>query len=210
MDNTISLKKYLLTVALGFGLGGLIWGVVMYMGIPDIEYTFHYSFAIALSIFGGIALQWFSKSVKKMAVSVLVVFVALVIGFVVTAIFQYPLYLIGIYLSSFFMEPLASAATFNKFLNLDPNITVGDFWLFFFIIGIIVSFLYSLFFKLKKWSLTWRGGVGFALGSLIAPVIGNSFGFLFDCQLVSYLLTFSLMSAIFGVFLAWGVWGSEN
>ncbi|MCG2695085.1 hypothetical protein L6261_03330, partial [Candidatus Parcubacteria bacterium] len=72
-----------MTVALGFGLGGLIWGVVMYMGIPDIEYTFHYSFAIALSIFGGIALQWFSKSVKKMAGSILVVFLALVIGFIV-------------------------------------------------------------------------------------------------------------------------------
>ncbi|MCG2809527.1 MAG: hypothetical protein L6275_04290 [Candidatus Portnoybacteria bacterium] len=208
MDNTISLKKYLLTVALGFGLGGLIWGVVMYMGIPDIEYTFHYSFAIALSIFGGIALQWFSKSAKKMAVSVLVVFVGLVIGFIVTAILGYILYLYGgLFLSS--LGYLIEIETLNKFLNLPSNIAIGDFWLFFFIMGIIVSFLYSLFFKLKKWPMIWRGGVGFALGSLIAPVIGNSFGFLFDCQMISYLLTFSLMSAIFGVFLAWGVWGSE-
>ena len=209
MDNKISLKKYLLTVALGFGLGGLVWGVVMYRGIPDIEYTFHYSFAIALSIFGGIALQWFSKSAKKMAGSVLVVFVGLVIGFFVTAIFQYPLYLFG----GLCLVPLGYLVEIeivNKFLNLSPGICIGDFWLFFFIMGVIVSFLYSLFFKLKKWSLIWRGGVGFALGSLIAPVIGNSLGYLLNCQMVSYLLTFSLMSAIFGVFLGWGVYTSEN
>jgi len=199
-----------LTVALGFGLGGLIWGVVMYMGIPDIESPFHYAFIIALSILGGIALQWFSKSMKKMAGSVLVVFVGLVIGVVGTAIFQYPLYLYSVYSLIAPIEPIVSIDTpIREFVNLSPDIGIGFFWLMFLIIGIIVGFLYSLFFKLKKWSLTWRGGVGFALGSLIAPVIGNSFGFLFDCQLVSYLLTFSLMSAIFGVFLAWGVWGSE-
>ncbi|MBU3924614.1 hypothetical protein KJ854_01620 [Patescibacteria group bacterium] len=209
MDNKISLKKYLLTVALGFGLGGFLWGVVMYRGIPDIEYTFHYSFAIALSIFGGIALQWFSKSVKKMAGSILVVFLALVIGFIVTVVSGYVLYLYG----GLFLVPLGyliNISILKEFLNLSPSISIGSFWAFFLVIGFVTGFSYSFFFKLKKWSLTWRGGVGFALGSLIAPVIGNSFGFLLDCQLVSYLLTFSIMSAIFGVFLGWGVYTTRS
>lgn len=202
MDKIVSFKKYLLTCALGFGLGGLLWGTVMYRGIPDIEYTFHYSFVLALSIFGGIALQWFSKSVKKIAGSVLIIFGALVIGFVVTAIFLYYLFYISIYLLSI---PLPESANLD-FIDLSSNIMIGSFWLFFLIIGFITGLSYSLFFKLKKWPLVWRGGVGFALGSLIAPVIGNSFGYLLNCQLISYLLTFSLMSAIFGVFLAWGVY----
>ncbi|MBU4031103.1 hypothetical protein KJ756_03030 [Patescibacteria group bacterium] len=206
MDNKISLKKYLLTVALGFGLGGLIWGVVMYMGIPDMASPFHYAFIIALSILGGVALQLYSKNIKEIVKSVSSLFLGLAVGAVGTAILSYPLFFISIYLLSI---PLPESANLD-FIDLSLNIMIGSFWLFFFIIGIIVSFLYSLFFKLKKWPMIWRGGVGFALGSLIAPVIGNSFGFLLDCQLISYLLTFSLMSAIFGVFLAWGVWGSEN
>ena len=209
MDNIISLKKYLLTVALGFGLGGLLWGVVMYSGIPDAEYPFHYSSAIFISLFGGISLVWFGRKIKEIIKSVLALLVGIVVGFLGMVMFMYPLYFCGIYISSIFMKLIMSADTAKRFFNLEPSISIGDFWLMFLIIGLITGLSYSLFFKLKKWSLTWRGGVGFALGSLIAPVIGNSFGFLFDCQMISYLLTFSLMSAIFGVFLAWGVWGSE-
>lgn len=209
MDNIISLKKYLLTVALGFGLGGLIWGVVMYMGIPDMASPFHYAFIIALSVLGGVALQLYSRNIKEIVKSVSSLFLGLAVGAVGTAIFGYVLYLFG----GLFLSPLGyliKISILKKFLNLSPDISVGSFWLFFLIIGLITGLSYSLFFKLKKWSLIWRGGVGFALGSLIAPVIGNSFGFLLDCQLISYLLTFSIMSAIFGVFLGWGVWGSEN
>ena len=209
MDKTRALRRYLLTVALGFGLGGLIWGTVLYRCIPYAEYPFHYSSAIFISLFGGISLMWFGRKIKEIVKSVLSLLLGIVVGFFSMVMFMYPLYLYG----SLFLLPLGylvEIEKINKFINLEPSISVGDFWAMFLIIGLIAGLSYSLFFKLKKWPVIWRGGVGFALGSLIAPVIGNSFGFLFDCQLISYLLTFSLMSAIFGLFLGWGVRVSER
>ena len=90
--------------------------------------------------------------------------------------------------------------------SLEPNTGLAVYWLMFLLAGSIISLSYSLFLKIKNWPLIWRGGIGFALGSLISPVIGNLMGNLFNSLLVSYLITFSLMGAIFGVFLAWGVY----
>ncbi|MEA2113427.1 MAG: hypothetical protein U9P63_02095, partial [Patescibacteria group bacterium] len=151
----------------------------------------------------------FSKSVKKISKAVLVGFLGWGVGFVAAGVLAYPLSIIG----GLFLVPLGyliEIKTLNKFINLSPDISIGDFWLMFLLAGLIISLSYSLFFKLKKWSLIWRGGAGFALGSLIAPVIGNSLGFLFNCQLISYLLTFSLMGAIFGLFLSWGVYKHQK
>jgi len=205
MNQKISLSKYLLVCAIGFGLGGLFWGMVMYSGIPYAEYPFHYSSAIFISLFGGISLVWFNRKIKEIIKSVLSLLIGVVAGFFSMVMFMYPLYLYG----NLFLIPfgyLIEVEKINKFINLEPSISIGDFWLMFFIIGLVAGLSYSLFFKLKKWPLIWRGGVGFAFGSLIGPVIGNSFGILFDSLLVSYLLTFSLMSAIFGIFLSWGVY----
>ena len=202
MDKIVSLRKYLLTCALGFGLGGLIWGVVMYSELPDLEYPFHFMAILIMGLFGGISLTLFLKSVKKISKAVLVGFLGWGVGFVVAGIFSYPLTIVG----GFFLSVVLPSSINVSFFELEPNIGIAIYWLLFFFTGTIISLFYSLFFKLKKWSLIWRGGVGFVFGSLIAPVIGNSFGFLLNCQLISYLLTFSLMSAIFGVFLAWGAY----
>ncbi|MEA2113181.1 MAG: hypothetical protein U9P63_00800 [Patescibacteria group bacterium] len=211
MDKIGTLKKYLLTCALGFGLGGLLWGAVLYSELPDLEYPFHFMAILIMGLFGGISLTLFSKSVKKISKAVLVGFLGWGVGFVVTAIFQYPLYLYSVYSLITPIEPIISAdMPIKEFVNLFPNINIGFFWLFFLIIGAIVGFLYSFFFKLKKWPLIWRGGVGFALGSLVGPVIGNLTGNLFNSLLISYLLTFSLMGAIFGLFLSWGVYKHQK
>jgi len=42
MNIKTSLKKYLLVNAIGFGLGGLLWGWILYSELPDLEYPFHF------------------------------------------------------------------------------------------------------------------------------------------------------------------------
>lgn len=38
MNQNISLVKYLLVCAIGFGLGGTLWGLVLYSELPDLEF----------------------------------------------------------------------------------------------------------------------------------------------------------------------------
>lgn len=206
MKQKISLGKYLLFCVLGFGLGGALWGLVLFEGIPEIEYPFHFMAIIIMGLFGGLSLSLFSKDIRQISKSVLAGFLGYSVGFFVIAIFIYPLYLYGIFFSSFFIKSFVGAEILNKFLNLEPNIGIGDFWLVFLIIGAIMGLFYALFLKLKIWSMIWRGGLGLALGSLISPIIGNLLGNLFNSLLISYLITFSLIGLILGLFLGWGVY----
>ncbi len=209
MSLNISFKKYLLINAIGFGLGGLLWGWILYRELPDLEYPFHFMAIIVLGLLGGISLVWQNKNIKQISKSVLAGFLGYGIGFVTTGVFSYFLYLYG----ALMLVPLGylvEIETLNKYLNLEPNIGIGDFWLIFLFIGIIVGLFYSLFLKVKKWPLIWRGGIGFALGSLIGPVIGNIIGNAFNSLLVSYLITFAVIGVILGKFLAWGVYKGRN
>jgi len=61
MNQNISLTKYLLVCALGFGLGGFLWGLVLYSELPDLEYPFHFMAIVIMGLFGGISLVWFDK-----------------------------------------------------------------------------------------------------------------------------------------------------
>jgi len=127
------------------------------------------------------------------------------VGFAIVGIFSYFLYFCG----GLFLLPLGflmEIETLNKFINLEPNIGLGDFWLVFLFIGAIVGLFYALFLKTKVWALIWRSGLGFALGSLIGPIIGNLLGNLFNSLLVSCLITFALIGVILGLFLSWGIY----
>lgn len=200
-----SLSKYLVFCAVGFGLGGLLWGGVLYGALPDLEYPFHYLAIIIMSLFGGTCLSIFSKNIKQILKTILAGFLGFTIGFVGVAVFSYYLYLYGVFLL-LPIDYLIRIEILNKFINLDPNIGLGSFWLLFLFIGAIIGLFYALFLKTKIWSLIWRGGVGFALGSLIGPILGNITGNLFNSLLVSYLMTFSLVGIILGLFLSWGVY----
>ncbi len=201
MKRKISLKKYLLVCVLGFGLGGFLWGLVLYSELPDLEYPFHFMAILIMSVFGGVSLVWFDKSVRNISKSVLAGLLGFGVGFVGMAFFIYPSSLYGVFILSIILPPLTN----ESFFELDPGIGISVFWLSFLFIGAVIGLFYSLFFGIKIWSLIWRGGIGFALCSLIGPVIGNLLGNTLNSLLVSYLITFCLMGIILGLFLGWGV-----
>jgi len=202
MNQNISLAKYLLVCALGFGLGGLCWGWVLYSELPDLEYPFHFMAIVIMGLFGGISLVWFNKNVRNISKSVLAGLLGYTVGFIGTGIFVYPLSLIG----AFVLSIVLPSSTNESFLELDPSVGISVFWLSFMFIGAIIGLFYALFLKAKIWSLIWQGGVGFALGSLVGPIIGNLLGNAFNSLLISYLITFSLMGIILGLFLSWGIY----
>jgi len=82
MNSTTSLGKYLLFCALGFGLGGALWGWVLYSELPDLEFPFHFMAIVIMGLFGGVSLVWFNKSVKQISKAVLAGFLGYGVGFV--------------------------------------------------------------------------------------------------------------------------------
>lgn len=209
MNTKIGFYKYIFICALGFGLGGLLWGLVLYSELPDLEFPFHYLGIISMAFFGGGTIGLFFDSFKDIVKAILAGLIGWTIGVTGVWVFGYPLYLYG----ALSLTPLCyivEVEFLNKIINLDPNIGIGDFWLMFLIIGVILGFFYAIFLKIKIWPLVWRAGLGLALGSLIGPVIGNLIGNYFDSVLLSYLITFSLMGIILGKFLGWGIYGKIN
>jgi len=202
MNTKISFKKYLLINAIGFGLGGLLWGWILYSELPDLGYPFHFMAIITMGLFGGISLVWFDKSIKTILKSVLAGFLGWAVGFVGMVFFIYPSSLYG----AFILSIIVSNFIKPEYINLDPSIGVGVFWLSFLFIGAVAGLFYSLFLKLKIWSLIWRAGIGLGLASLISPVIGNLIGNACNSLLLSYLITFCLIGIIFGLFLSWGTY----
>jgi len=202
MNTKIGFYKYIFICALGFGLGGLLWGWVLYSELPDLEFPFHYLAIIIMGLFGGVSLAWPLKDWKKTAKAVLGGWLGWTIGFVVTGIFIYPLSIIS---GLFSVLVIPSFIIDNNLIILDPNIYIGTYLLVFLLIGVIIGLFYALFLKTKKWPLIWRGGIGFALGSLIGPIMGNLIGNALNSLLLSYLVTFSLMGIILGLFLSLGV-----
>jgi len=207
MDQKISLLKYVLVAALGFGLGGFLWGLFLYSRFPKLEYPFHYIAIIAIGLLGGISLSLFSKSVKKIIKSVIAGWLGFLVGFFVSTIFSYYLLLYGVFLLSVVsLDGRILGSVLENMINLEPNVDVGVLWLIFLFAGAIIGLFFALFLKVKIWSLIWRGGLGFALASLISPIIGNILGNALNSLLVSYLVTFSLIGIILGVFLSWGTY----
>ena len=202
MNTKISFKKYLLIVALGFGLGGFLWGLVLYQGIPNVKFPFHFMAIIIMGLFGGISLAWPLENIKEHSKSVLAGFLGWGIGFIVGGLLSYPLYFIGL----FILGTILPSSINVNLLDLKPNISIATFWLVFMFIGAIIGLFYSLFLKTKKWALIWRSGVGLAIGSIIGPIIGNLIGNLFNSLLTSYLITFILIGIISGLSLSWGIY----
>jgi len=209
----MSLKKYLRINAIGFGLGGLLWGWVLYSELPDLEFPFHFMAILIMGLFGGISLVWHNKNIRNISKSVLAGFLGWGIGFVIAPLLIYFLFMYGVLLLSLLPFYFIEVETLYNFINLNPNIEIGNLWLIFLLIGAIIGLFYGLFLKIKKWPLIWRAGIGLGLASLISPVIGNLIGNYLDSLLLSYLITFYLIGAIFGKFLSWGVYkyyGGKN
>ena len=201
-NTKISFKKYLLIVALGFGLGGALWGWVLYQGIPKVQYPFHFMAILIMGLLGGISLVLFSNNIREYSKSVLAGFLGWGIGFIAGGVLSYPLSIAGglsLSIIPFFLLE-------REFIILAPNIYIAGYWLIFLLIGAIIGLFYSLFLKTKKWAVIWRTAVGLALASIISPIIGNLIGNLFNSLLISYLITFILIGAISGLSLGWGIY----
>jgi len=205
MITNISFKKYLTINAIGFGLGGLLWGLALYSELPDLEYPFHYLAIISMALFGGGTIGLFFDSFKEIIKSIIAGLIGWTVGVSLSVVFSYYLYLYG----GLFLVPigyLIEIDVLKEIINLKPDIGIGGFWLIFLLIGAIVGFFYAIFLKIKIWPLVWRAGLGLAFASLISPVIGNIIGNYFNSLLLSYLITFSLMGIILGKSLGLGVY----
>lgn len=201
---TKNLIKNILTPVLGFGLGGLLWGLEAYRGAGGAgESPFSFILgALSLGIFGSVSLVIFSKDLKKILKIAGLGIIGCLVGFLLPAIGAYWLLMLGGILQPiialfFYLTKVDLTIIFSG-LN---GLLVGALWLHFLFTGAIIAFFYSLILRIKKWPMLWRAGIGFALASLISPIIGN----LFSNLLASYLVTFSLLSIILGLFLKWGI-----
>ena len=213
MNSQISFKKYLLICAIGFGIGGMVWGLIIFLIGVSAEEAFSIPFsyifgAVAAGILCGIPISvFFSKNIKNILKIELLGTTGFILSFLITGILSYYSFFIGSTILSIFTRLLGiSDITVNEFINLDPSLVVGDLWLSFMIAGFIIGAFYALGLKTKILPMVWRGGIGFGLGSLLGPIIGNLFGNLFNSLLASYLIAFAVIGAILGLFLAWGAY----
>ena len=202
----VSLKKYLLTSALGFGLGGAVWGGWDLYG-SDVDYPLTILGAISLGIFGGLGLSIFSKNWKLILRSCGLGMLGSIIGFFTALLGIYNLPNLWGFLLSFILPPLLSEKG-NAIIDLIfgiQNLRIGVFLLNFVLAGIFIGLFFAIALKIKIWPMIWRGGLGFGLGAIISPIIGNLLGNLFNSLFLSYLITFSLIGIILGLFLGWGM-----
>lgn len=197
-EERINLLKCVLVGALGFGIGGVVWG----WSIPT---TAHYAVpftyttgAIALGSLGGVSLALFSKDIKKILKLALVGTVGFFIGFIVGLILSYP-YLLWLW--GWIPRGLLTPKIWEAISVLKPSLMIGDFFFSFVIVGAIGGFFYGLALKKNIRSFTLSGAIGFGIGSLIAPVIGNLVEKASGSLLAAYVTTFMIIGVILGAFL---------
>ncbi len=199
----ISFKKYLLSAAVGFGIGGAIWGGILYKNMDSLESPFYYLMGIILGLLCGISLTIFSRNIRLILITSVIGIIGFVVGFGAAAFGAYHLYVFG----SLILSPLryiVDVVILNSLFNLEPALSVGDFFLNFVLAGMFIGLFFALALKTKIWPVVWRGGVGFGFGSLVGPIIGNVMGF--GSLLASYLITFAVIGIVLVLFLAWGVY----
>ncbi|AFC99079.1 hypothetical protein Mtc_0308 [Methanocella conradii HZ254] len=201
--------KYALSGAAGFGVGGAIWGYLIFSSfIYYLTSPFDYFYgAIALGVIGGVALALFSKDLKRILLFPLLGVISFVIGFVIVSIFSYPIMLFSpLYLPLYIFGEKAGL------FMLKPELYVGPLALGFAFMGDLAGLAYGLAYGLtSRKSIPYAflyvflfmlaGMIGFGIGSLVSPVIGNLVGMAFDSLLAAYLVTFTIVGAIPGALL---------
>lgn len=197
-----SFRKYLLINALGFGLAGAIWGAARFFLVPvsatTIDFPLHYILVFSISILGGLSLTYGIGNLKHAGRVIGFGFLGSVPSLLAGALSEFYLFSLGDSLLPW--TRFESGSFFwADFSNLEPNIMVGNLWITFLIMGAIIGIFFALGLKIKIWTMAWRAGVGMALGSIIGPVLGN----LVDPLWLSYLVTFSIITALMGVAIAW-------
>lgn len=210
------LFKFLFFPAIGFGIGGVLWGWECYRGTvgTDKSFTNPFSFilgAIYFGFFGSLFLNFLldkqSLTIKKLLKMEVLGIIGCVVGFIVSTI-SVDLLLVG----GSIITPILGIIEYFlphyilvESLRLEPSLIIGHLWFGFLITGIIITFFHT--YREKKKLTLWRGGIGFALASFVSPVIGN---FLSVSLFFTYFTTFFLIGFIFGLFLGLGIWKSRD
>lgn len=199
LGNKVSFLKYLLTCAIGFGIGGAIWGGWVLYQDTSIKYPLTALGAIVLGVAGSLSFSIFAQNIKQGLKIFFLSFIGTVLGFLIAGIMIYPLFLWG---TSLLIIP----DIFNDFIKIGSYLKVGAYWLNFFVAGAFIGLFFSFALKTKIWPMVWRGAVGFGLAAIISPIVGNIIGNALNSLFVSYLVTFTLISAVLGVFLGQGAY----
>ncbi|RZB29571.1 MAG: hypothetical protein AEth_01082 [Candidatus Argoarchaeum ethanivorans] len=201
-ENHASLLKYMLVGAIGFGIGGAIWGFLLFKSIPSMgpgESPFtHLMDGIVLGAIGGVFLALPFKDIKKLLLSFLLGAVGFLFAFLIGSILSYPLYFIG----HFF--------TWHSLFILRPYLLIGDLVFVFAVVGAIGGFFYSIALKKKIGPLILAGMLGFAIGSLIGPLVGNFTEMIFESLLGAYVITFLTIGLFTGISFGIGVYFAEK
>jgi len=180
---------------IGFGIGGALWGIILYLW-RLIDYPLNF-IALVMILFGGIGLGWDLKSIKKTLKATGFGIIGGIVGLIVAFFGIYHLPIIG----SFIVFLYPSWLIDFSYLS---GLGITEYWLNFTLAGFLIGLFFSFSYP-KIWPITWRGGVGFGLAAIISPLFGNLLGNLFNSLFLSYLITFSLIGIIFSLFLVWGI-----
>ena len=209
-----NLLKHILISGIGFGIGGMIWGFSIYQSILTGEDSPIFGYlisALLLGLFGGLVLSIFLKKRKQMKKIISFGIIGILLGFFIGLVISYPLGLylgrmFGVFLFSFSISP---DMLWESITGLDEFL-IGDLIFVFALIGAIVGAFYALALKIKILSLAKYGAIGFALGSLIGPVIGNGILNLSGSLFLTYITTFFIICAFLGSFLGLGIYKNSK
>ena len=202
-----NLLKHILISGIGFGIGGMIWGFSIYQSISTGEDFPIFSYwlpALILGAFAGLTLGMLYKDIKKIPRIIILEMAGLFIAFLIGAIITYPLFLWG---NIFIFSSYQNWASISV---LKPLTIIGDLFLVFVVVGGIIGVFNSLIFKKKILILACYGAIGFALGSLIGPPIGNFIEKISGSLLMAYLFTFAIICSFLGIGLSIAIYRNKE
>jgi hypothetical protein len=192
-----NLLKHILIPGIGFGIGGMIWGISIYQSDLGISIFGYLSESLILGILGGI---FIALNTKKTLRVILLGSIGFLISFIIGAILTYPIGILSIGIIKMIFWRITSPEGWDSILMIQ------SFFLVFALIGSIIGAFYAFALKIKVLSLAKYGAIGFALGSLIGPIIGNGILNLSGSLFLTYLITFFIICAFLGAFLGLGIY----
>lgn len=205
-EERINLLKYMVAGAIGFGLGGLIWGLSIPTTVHHAVPFTYTAGALALGSLGGVSLALFSKDWRRIVKFALFGSVGFLIGFIIGVIMDYPLFLVG----SGFVRMFFPDKFIILYFCLKPSLWVGESVFVFAVVGAIGGLFFGLATRKRILASAVAGMLGFGIGSLIAPVIGNLVGMASGSLLAAYVTTFMIIGMILGAFLGRCVYLAEH
>ncbi|RZN37900.1 MAG: hypothetical protein EFT35_05425 [Methanophagales archaeon ANME-1-THS] len=203
----MNMLKCMLTGEIGFGIGGAYWGFMIFNSPPQ-YFPFPFGYlkeAVILGAIGSMSLAFYSKDIKKIVRSALFGAIGFTIGFSIGYTIGYPLLML-----SYIYLPLQIFGDKEELFFLKPGLYIGHLALDFVIVGAIGGFFYGLALKKNILSLTLHGAVGFGIGSLIGPIIGNLVEMASGSLLAAYVTTFLIIGMILGAFLGRSMYLAEK